>query len=487
MGKHSILLFVLILIGLTSARRNSVSGQLKDFEVFKKVLTEKEGRLDLNIPIDSMDFYLDQLRNQLSRDQSPLEEYREFSRALAKIQCGHTQIHPTKAVLKEWLASRNSLPFDFIIQGKKLYTNKLLAQDKPFISIGKSNEELKKKIKAFTEIISIDHKTMDQMISEISPFISSDENGLEFKYFQVAQLFEFYRHMSSPFTEDSIEVRYLSGIDTIVMYFQPGTAPVNTMNLRLKKMSDQFAVDEKNIGTFQIVRSKIGYFRFKSFKSSYGRDYEFFLEKSFKRIKSKGIKKVIIDVRGNTGGAMQYSLMRYFVGKDVVLGRYVVEKPKNLFEDRHIKKLSRDYFKHHRMSHVQKRRNRRGQFNNGEVVTPTVNEDLIFEGEIIVITDEGSFSSASMLACHLKTLANAKIVGRTAGGSFYCGNAGSLTVQLPSSKLKLFVNPNAFYSHLRQAEDPRIIKQPDVILSPEYLKDSKIDDYYLKEGIRAFD
>lgn len=328
---------------------------------------------------------------------------------------------------------------------------------------------------------------MPQMMSEIAPFLSSDENGIDFKYFQVAQLFEFYRHMSSPFKEDSILVEYVSGPDTLEKYFQTGNAPVNSMNLRLKQMSDQYAMYEKNMGAFKIVRSKIGYFRFHSFKSSYGKDYELFLEKSFKRIKSKSIKKLIIDVRGNTGGAMQYSIMRYFVGDDVVLGRYVVEKPKRLFEDSHIKKLNSDFFEHRRMSRIQKRKNRQQLFKNGEIKTSHVSEDLIYDGEIIVITDEGSFSSASILASHLKTLANAKIVGRRAGGSFYRGNAGTLSVQLPSSKLKMFVNPNTFYSHLWMPSNTLIIKGPDLELSPGFIKSSKMDDYYLKGALEAFE
>jgi hypothetical protein len=487
MSRFSVILVISITFLVTSASRIPISGQLKDFEVFKKVLIEKEGRLNLHTSLDSITFYLDRLEKQLAYDCTPLEEFKHFSAALAKIQCGHTQIHPTKAVLKEWLSARKSLPFDYIVQGKKLYTNKLLAQDTPLIYLGKSKFEQKKKLKAFTEIISIDHKSMPQMMSEIAPFLSSDENGIDFKYFQVAQLFEFYRHMSSPFKEDSILVEYVSGPDTLEKYFQTGTAPVNSMNLRLKQMSDQYAMYEKNMGAFKIVRSKIGYFRFHSFKSSYGKDYELFLEKSFKRIKSKSIKKLIIDVRGNTGGAMQYSIMRYFVGDDVVLGRYVVEKPKRLFEDSHIKKLNSDFFEHRRMSRIQKRKNRQQLFKNGEIKTSHVSEDLIYDGEIIVITDEGSFSSASILASHLKTLANAKIVGRRAGGSFYRGNAGTLSVQLPSSKLKMFVNPNTFYSHLWMPSNTLIIKGPDLELSPGFIKSSKMDDYYLKGALEAFE
>jgi hypothetical protein len=486
MGRVAFLFLFLLAFALTSGKKNLVSQQLEDFRIFKKVLTEKEGRLDLHTTIDSMMVHLNSLERTLSREQSALSQYKLFSKVLARIQCGHTQIHPSAAVLKEWLGARNSLPFDYILQGKKLYINALLKQDKEFTEEGKSNAENRKSIKARSEVLTIDTKTLDDMMEEIGPYLSSDEDAVDFKYYQVAQLFDFYRHMSSPFEKDSILMTYVTGSDTLSTYFQTGTAPVHTMNLRLKIMSDQFEAEEKEFGSFEVLRSKYAYFRFKSFKSSYGKDYETFLVNSFKRIKSKGIKKLIIDIRGNTGGAMQYSLMRYFVGEDVLLGRYVVEKPKKGLEDSHIRKFSPDYIKHKRMSRIQKRQVRRGKFEDGEVKTKKVDEELIFDGEIIVITDEGSFSSASMLACHLKTLCDAKIIGRTAGGSFYRGNAGTLTVQLPGSGFKMFVNPNTFYSQLTRTDDPFEIKQPDIIISPGYLKEQKLDEHYLKAALRSF-
>lgn len=484
MGRGSNILLIFFALVLVSGK-NSISSQLKDFEVFKNVITQKEGRLDLHISLDSIMFHLEVLRDNLSKDKSAIEQYKAFSFTLSKIQCGHTQIHPTKAVMKDWLSAKNSLPLDYIIQGKKLYSNKLLPQDNQFIHGRKSKSERAKKIKPFSEIVSIDGKSLRDMMLEMAPYISSDEDGIDFKYFQVAQLFEFYRHLSQPFQKDSIYVRYIESKDTLGIYFQTGTSPVNTMNLRLKQMSDEFATKQKNIGSFEVVRSKVGYFRFESFKKSYGPSYEVFLEVSFKKIHDKKINKLIIDLRGNTGGAMQYSLMRYLVGEDVVLGRYVVEKPKKPFEDRHIRKFNFDYYKHIRMSRAQKRKARRGVFKDGEIRTQSIPEDLLFKGQIVVITDEGTFSAASILACHLKTLCNAIIIGRTAGGSFYQGNAGSLLAQLPSSGFKLFINPNTFYSHLAAVEDPSGIKQPDFLLQPGYLKPRKMNDYYLKSALNT--
>ena len=239
------------------------------------------------------------------------------------------------------------------------------------------------------------------------------------------------------------------------------------------------------MGEFTIEK-RCGYFRFTSFKMGSGKAYEDFLHNSFKKLKSKNIKKLVIDLRGNTGGAMQYSFMRYMVGEDVYLGKYIVEKPKKGRENRHLIKMNPDYFKHKRISKTQRRLQRKGLFSGGDILTKRVDTTLIYNGEIVVITDEGTFSSASMLACHLKTLKNAKIIGRRAGGSFYSGNAGTLLLELPESELKLFINPNTFYSHLTPSDSPLKIKEPDVVLNSLVLDRKKREAYYRKEALNSF-
>jgi hypothetical protein len=372
------------------------------------------------------------------------------------------------------------------MQGKKLYTSRLRSDDYKVVNMSGTNAKRVKNIKGNYEVLSLNHKTTEEMMAEISPYISSDENGMEFKYHQVGQLFSFYRHMSDPYDQDSVEITYIKNSDTISTYMALGTAPINSINYRLQKAAMEDAKIQKEIGTFTIENSNVGVFRFRSFTACNGNEYNHFLERSFRKIKSKEIKKIVIDLRGNTGGIMQYTFMSYFIGDDVDLGRYIVEKPKKGIETRHLKKRNGEYRRHKWMSRVQRFRIWTNSFENGIVRSEPVNSDLIYDGEVIVITDEATFSSAAILACHLKTLADAKIVGRPAGGSFYRGNAGTIIAVLPNSKFKLLVNPNTFYSHLEAEEDPFEIKQPDVLLEPGYIAPRKMDDYYIDAAIESF-
>lgn len=477
--------FLLCCTLLSATTGSSVSAQLKDFNVFKSVLLSKEGTIDLHVSKNTLDKALSYAEKNLGQPHSILEQYKIYALTLSVIQCGHTQIHPNREVFREWLKARNALPIDYYLIGKKLIVNKTLNQDEVELKNEYPDREPQKNVPAGAEILKLDHLTIPEMMREMGLFMSSDENGDDFKYFQAKHLFEFYRNLALPFDKDSVHVEYAFKGDTSELYLLTGRAPVYTINARLQKSSELFDKHEQNMGEFKIVQGS-GYFRFYSFKVSSGKKYEAFLKHSFDQLKKRKVKRLIVDLRGNTGGAMQYSIMRYFVGEGKYLGRYVIEKPKQGIESGHLKKIHADYMRHKRGTRIQKRKIRRNKFDNGRVETEAVDPSLVYTGALVVITDEGTFSSAGILACHLKSLCGAKIVGRAAGGSFYSGNAGTLALELPNSKLTVYVNPNTFYGHLTPPSDPFLIKQPDVELNRVIIDPKKQDDYYFKAAKNAF-
>lgn len=477
---------IAVLLLSASKPIGQIERQKQDVKVFKEVLLAKEGTIDLHADLDLLKRSLDQLENEMQNEKSLLEQYKSYSSLLSLINCGHTQIHPNKATLKEWLSERKSLPIDYYLVGKRLIVNRLLKEDDPFILDGRSMNARKRVIPTNSEILEIDGRSVEEMMTDIAKYLSSDEGGLDFKYYQASYAFDFYRHLAHPFTSDSVLVKYVYKKDTTSIYLETGAAPVNTMNKRISSTVNAFNANQKDHGKFRVLNSKYGYFRFTSFQSSAGKSYEHFLKESFKVLDRRNINKLIIDLRGNTGGAMQYSLMRYFVGPEEYLGKYIVEKPKHGFENKYLKKFSIDYIQHKRLSAQQRREIRRGKFDDGKVYTEDIDTSLVYNGDIIVITDEGTFSSAAMLACHLKTLKGARLLGATPGGSFYSGNAGSIQLLLPNSELHVFINPNTFYSHLDPPLDPMKIKQPDIPVNELIIDQYKRDKFFKSAAMDAF-
>lgn len=472
---------------LSFEKDDPVRKQLRDFQRLKAVLFSKEGNPELFLPYDSLAIELHDLQDQLNDEHSLLDQYRIFSRFISDLGCGHTQLHPNKKVYREWLGAYSSIPIDYFLFERRLITNELDPKEKSNLINIQPELEGSPLLEDGTEIVAIEGRSISEMMSKIGEYLSSDEDHIAFKYFQARQFFEFYRQLSYQETKDSITISYLSGDDTLKVRLATGKAPVNTMNERIYSDHSKRGSYESDMGKFKIIRGEYGYFRFKSFVSSTGKSYDDFLRSSFKQLKNEEIDKLVIDLRGNTGGVMQYNLVSYFTGQNVKLGSYIVSKPQNTSSDKGIKKLNSMYLRHMALSKKQEQEIRSGNFDSGDVYSPKVDTNLIYKGQLIVITDEGTFSSAAMLACHLKTLAKAKIIGRTAGGSFYGGNSGTLLVTLPNSKFTLLVNPNSFKSQLERGDDPIAIKIPDLELHPKYMIQQKLDAYYFREATRTFE
>ncbi len=482
-------LFLLGLLGLallsSSRYFDSVDRQQEDFHVFQHVLQTKEGILDLHLSEDSVNYYLNILQKELQKPQSALEQFKLYSEMVARLKGGHTSVMQNREVQTEWLQAHQSLPIDLYLVGRHLVTGKIIPDD--YDNIKRTNYSRKNQIPHGSEILSIDSLTVPEMMAQIGRYLSSDEGSMDFKYYQASQMFDFYHHLALPITKDSVLVEYVTpDFDTNRVFLAPGKAPIHSMNERLMHYSEKYDVNERDFGKFKIVKNTYGYFRFKSFSASSGSEYDAFLKSSFEKIKREDIKYLVIDLRGNTGGVMQYDFIKYIVGEGVNIGRYVVSKPFKKSQNQYVRKINGPFLRYAVLSWQQKRKLRNGSFNQGIILTEDVDEDLLFDGKICVITDEGTFSSAAILACQLKTLGNATIIGRPAGGSFYAGNAGTLLVKLPYSGIEIAVNPNTFYSQLNAAEFPLEVKQPDVFLNPLILDDSDLDQFYFKEAVAVF-
>lgn len=461
--------------------------QKKDFEVLFDILKSKEGKLDLHISEDSLNSVYDQVYSQLGEKKTKIELFKLFSQSVSKLQCGHTDLSFSSDVISEWVKLKNSLPLDYVLVGKRLYVNELDKQDYKMFTKSFKNVKLYKTIPKNSEIITIDGKTISEMVQEFGGSIPSDEDQWDFRYFKSAQLFEFYRTIYTE-PKDSIEVTYSSHKDTLSVYIKTGYPAVRSLLKRINKFENAEEKKLKDHGKFSFLKSKYAYFRFLSFRESHGKVYEKFLEKSFKEIKRKKVTKLIVDVRGNLGGQLQSLFMSYILGPNVYLGKYKVNKPYKRFKNKRINKTDKNFRIHKRLTKKYRKFGRKYPNYDGEIYTLPINEEYKFNGEIIVVTDEGSFSASSILACHLKTLAKAKIVGQTAGGSFYAGNAGTLKAKLPYTGFHLYVNPNTFYTHLNLQEgiNPSEIKKPDFIIEPINPKIKKLDAWYVNNLTRYF-
>ena len=196
----------------------------------------------------------------------------------------------------------------------------------------------------------------------------------------------------------------------------------------------------------QTAYLKIGSF-YKGLIEQFGQKYEPFLDSSFADIKSKKIRHLIIDLRNNEGGGDGYDnmLLSYLINKPIVPENTTVSGRKfnflkytvNLSDEVKAFIENPNEFLQNDTSLVLKE-----QY-SGQTMLP--NQNNLYNGKIIIITNGGTFSASTNVIKQLynfRQKSNNKIlfVGEENGGDIYSNTecAGQdYTIKLPNSSIEV--------------------------------------------------
>lgn len=461
-----------------TAEEKIVKKQIKDFEIFKTTLYELESNLHHHLTEDSLNYFLDELEEICSNnviDDKTL--YKAYSKVLVKVKSGHTNLEPTSKTYSYWIYEKNSLPMDVILVGKNLYTvkdYKMLSEEamKKLSGKAKKNNIIPK----YTQIVSIDGKSIKTIMDEVAPYLSSDYGDESFKYYLSKNLFEFYRNLTNNGTEKNVvDIEIINRRDTITKSISLGYPPVKDINERFKKNKKKKKKKSEKYGKFEILTNKYAYFTFDTFEKSKGKKYRKFLKESFEKMGKKEVEYLVVDLRDNTGGYVQYDFLTYLFPKKEIdtLGQFLItkeEKPtykKHIIKNEHYRKFKKAKRK------VKKYEKKYDRNYDGIVLFEELGRQKVFSGKIIVITNEATFSAASILAADLKNIYGAKIIGSEAGGSFHKGSTGNISIELPHSKFKITFNPVYYRSSNKHYDSTA--NDPDIEFIPIF-KDPKKDE-----------
>lgn len=462
-----ILLWSVVSFGQDKKTIKKLNNQKEDFHVFKTSIFELEARPYRYISKDSLNELLDNLEKKVSTEiVSDIDLYRSYASLMVHFQSGHTGIIPTKHVYRQWFLNKNSLPFDIIISAGKMYSyNEYLnVPEKQFLVLPRK-EQKRVKIEMYAEITKIDGLDLAEWMDRIGTYVGSDENQPEFRYEIVKELFEFFRGLTLDSVQKEANVSYVSGKDTLEMIVPIGYAPGKDISERLELSQKEAHKVRKDFGSFKELGGRYGYLQLPSFTNSYGKKYNRFLKDVFSKIHKKGVKELVIDLRGNTGGVMQNELLKYFLVAQKEVGEYHIEKVKKPNYKKYIEKNDSYRQNKKNLKAITKWEKDTWQLYDG-ISHPNIKDedDEYYLGKIVVLTDRSTFSAASVLAAQLKHMKGAKIVGTTAGGSFYEGVAGTHKVILPNSKFALLVNPNYYKTPLSGIRPfDQSVKTPDIV------------------------
>ena len=267
------------------------------------------------------------------------------------------------------------------------------------------------------KIISIGDKSVECIINELKQIICTENYSFIKLMGQDVLISRSYLDFYNLIHNDSVKITIERNHEIIETKI-----PVVKLGQRLKdKKWIEYSID--NINDFAILNLK---------QCIFDSTYKATLRKFFKEANENNINNVILDLRVNDGGDSQVvaEFIRYFDIDDFIwYGANVRYSP----DVRAITKESEFGYKHFPPY----------LFKNNRV-----SAELVFKGNLFVLTNKNTFSSANMFAVIIKDNNIGKIVGESTGNKPTCyGNP--LNFMMPNSEIyfrvsiKEFLRPNS--------------------------------------------
>ncbi|MBD3218427.1 MAG: hypothetical protein GF310_09140, partial [candidate division Zixibacteria bacterium] len=258
-------------------------------------------------------------------------------------------------------------------------------------------------------ILAINNKSMDDIREKIMPHIFSDGDIMTYKLERMTAIFEllYYWHIERA---DSFKVTYIPFGDSTAkqITLQAMNRPEMVEVLK-ERNAEETREDEEENKFYEIkIDDKTAYLKLKTFDWRVVEEYELeadvFYEDIFRQLKDEHMENLIIDLRNNRGGRQEF-------GNEMI--QFIMKKNREGVYRKSISWKGRE-----REYEIPER------------------HGLYFKGDIYVLVNGETYSTAANLAQYLKEFGEAVLIGRETGSRHEGFAAGSKeSVNLPNSKI----------------------------------------------------
>ena len=427
---------------------------LADFQIFKSALISGHPGLYWYKTKDEIEKSFNNAESQINKDISNREFHKILTSVMNDISCGHSIVLYPKTYSSEIIDLQIFLPFKVSLVEDKLFITETLSDTD--VPVG-------------SQIISINNKSIEDILNVIESKIPADKGINTKKTRSLDILFSYYYTL---FVENSKQFN-IKFIDENNKTIQKNIDAISFNKAFMFRSPKEYAASRTPLSykiEDNIAELKITTFGVRNYKMN-AVNYEDTLAKIFKELKIKKIDNLIIDLRGNNGGALGFPelLYSYLITKDTKFNKFILmnediaegnfkytELPKflDMFEQEYgsLSKQNKQYII------------------PGD--TAKVIEDT-YTGNVYFLTDGLSFSATSDFLAMCKENNIGKIIGETPGGAYVGCNAGSpIFIALPNSDYRLM-----FYILGIRLDVKDDINSIDV----DYKVSSKIDDLLKKD------
>lgn len=319
------------------------------------------------------------------------------------------------------------------------------------------------------EVVEINGRKAGDILDRILPKLSADGDIETGKRVRLQRIFgQYYRMFVEQTGDFTVKARDAAGktVTAKLAGVMPSerTTNQNPLNAELKASIAKLQWSNENLAVRFLKDPDIAQIRIGGFG---GNNYPQWLEDTFRTLREKGTRSLIIDLRGNGGGNDMYGAM---------LVSYLTDKSFRYFDHINVKTISPSFKEHSDWRADREPRLRQEMTPNpagGYLVSPKLHPGVAeqpagkypFLGKVFVLIDGGTFSTAADFCAVAHHLKRATFIGEETGGGYYGNNSGmETTVTLPNSKMRIRVPMYEYWNAVPGYAGKRRGTRPDHVV-----------------------
>ena len=456
----------------------STEGIKKDIEILSSALEELHPGILRYNQLGEFKNFTSELGSSITSDITYAEAFLILSKITAQVKCDHTfpSFYNQGSLIKEAIHNqKDKLPFTF-----KWVNNEMIVFED-----ATSNS----KLVPGTRIISINNTPVQDILKAILPHISTDGNNDQNKiskteirgYELIYDAFDVYYPILYPKQQNLLKLEInlpnSKGNTSITTEYVTRESRINILNerneSRPRTINDAWA--------FRFLEDDIAYLQIGSFATEiYEGSWEKFLNDSFKKIRKKKVKNLIVDIRENTGGqdAPGDYLFQKLVSRPCDINTYIGQKRFSK-----IPKSQEPFYQSWQIENLELQQ-AISPDNNGifelenefkySILKPSKKG---FNGNVYLMTSSKNVSAAYYFVDKFKRCNVGQIVGEMTGGNQNGINGGTiLFMQLPNTKIEIDI---PIIGSLRRNPE----KYSDMGIVPDVILENKrLDIIHKRDG-----
>ncbi len=444
-----------------------------DYAIFQASLEESHPSLYWYTPKDSMDYYFATGKSKLKDSLTETQFRYVLANVVSKIRCGHTTIRASEGAVN--YPTQQGLSFPLFV---KAWPDTVVV-----------TANLNRKDSAVVRGVilkSIDGRPMKFIIDSLFSFLSADGYNTTHKYQTLSNGGTFRNLYAIAFglkQRTQVEFVDLKGElrTTTLSLYNPKADTLRGPIPKAPKISKK----ERKKLELEAMRSlridtllNTAFMEVNTFTR--GNKLRSFFKSSFKEIKKKNIKNLVVDVRGNGGGSVVLSNL---------LTKYIADKPFVIADSLYALRRTSEYGQYRNgrffnwlflMFLTKKRKDGHYHFWLYDEKKFKPKSKYHFEGTTYIVTGGNTFSAASLFAKSLVDQEDVIVVGEETGGGAY-GNSAWLIPDLTLPNTGVRYRQPLFRLVIDKEEQKGFGVQPEVFALPTVEAIRRNEDYKMAQ------